>query len=114
MATVTGPLMSMDASGQLGKAIVFTHGWGENIVRIYVPTNTSNTVNQQTIRGYFSTSVSAWNALTSPQKEAWTAFAKSHYNQYWCGIQAIIRYGVKYLIDHAGVEPASWVTPTAP
>jgi len=114
MAKVTGPLMSMDASGQLGKAIVFFHGWGENIVRVYVAHNTSNTVNQQTIRSYFATTISAWNALTDPQQAAWTTFAKSHDNQYWCGIQAIVRWGVTYLIDNAGVEPSSWTTPTAP
>lgn len=114
MAIVTSPLMSIDAVGQFGSSIVFSHWNGKHIAKRYVPENKSNTVNQQTIRSYFLTSVQAWNALTTQQKTDWTTFAHSHYGADYSGIDAIIRYGVKYLIEHTGVEPSSWTTPTAP
>ncbi|MGI9863023.1 hypothetical protein SDD30_16730 [Moorella naiadis] len=50
MAKVTAPLMSMDASGALGKALVFAKWKGINYARRYTIPMNPNTVNQEKIR----------------------------------------------------------------
>jgi hypothetical protein len=75
MAKVTGPLMSMTASGKLAGAIVFTVWKGIAVVRKYVTPKNPNTANQQTIRGYFSTLVTSFMTLTGADKVAWNASA---------------------------------------
>lgn len=60
MAKVTGPLMSMDASGQLGKALVFAKWKGQNYVRQYVIPMNPNSVDQVAIRGIVGAASVAW------------------------------------------------------
>lgn len=49
MAKVTGPLMSMDASGQFGNALVFGRWKGRNVVRQYTtPSNPQTTLQTET------------------------------------------------------------------
>lgn len=49
MAKVTGPLMSMDASGQFGNALVFGKWKGRNVVRQYTtPSNPQTTLQTET------------------------------------------------------------------
>ena len=50
MAKVTGPLMSMDASGQFGGTIVFSKWKGRNTVRQLVPPSNPRTVGQEDAR----------------------------------------------------------------
>lgn len=48
MAKVSGPLLSMDASGQIGKAMVFSKWKGRNYVRNYVrPANPQTPAQQE-------------------------------------------------------------------
>jgi len=57
MAKLKAPLMSLGASGQLGKALVF-FGWkGLNIVREHVVPSNPKTSGQTTQRGYLTTAV---------------------------------------------------------
>lgn len=60
MAKVTGPLMSMDASGQLGKALVFAKWKGQNYVRQYVIPMNPNTTEQANVRGIVGDASVAW------------------------------------------------------
>lgn len=71
MARVKAPLFSLDASGQVGQSIVFSKWKGQNYVRQQFTPQNPNTAGQVTQRGYFSTSVTGWQALTAPQKQAW-------------------------------------------
>lgn len=75
MAKVTGPLMSMDARGALGKAIVFMAWKGINTVRQFVIPANPNTAAQQTVRGYFSSAVTLFKSLLAGDTAAWTARA---------------------------------------
>lgn len=59
MAVLKAPLLSLDARGQLGKAIVFS-GWkGIKVARQHVVPANPNTADQQTQRGYVTSCVSA-------------------------------------------------------
>lgn len=86
MAKVTGPLMSMTASGKLAGAIVFTVWKGIAVVRKYVTPKNPNTANQQVVRGFFSELVTSFMTLTGADKVAWNASASgkpySGYNMF--------------------------------
>jgi len=62
MAKVNGPLLSLGARGQLGKALVFS-GWkGLHTVRQHVVPANPNTSAQATQRGYLAAAVAAIHA----------------------------------------------------
>ena len=75
MAKVTGPLMSMDARGSIGKAIVFMAWKGINTVRQFVIPANPNSQDQQTVRGYFSSAVTKYKTLIATDTAAWVARA---------------------------------------
>jgi hypothetical protein len=50
MAIVTGPLMSMEASGQFGKTLVFGNRLGKNVVRKLVVPSNPRSADQTTAR----------------------------------------------------------------
>ena len=62
MAKVKGPLLSLDASGQVAGAMVFSHWKGINYVRQLVIPTYSNSFKQQAIRGLISDATKAWKA----------------------------------------------------
>lgn len=71
MATVKGPLMSMDARGTVGGAIVFG-GWkGQQWVRRHAIPNNPNTPGQVAQREIFAMAVAGWKVLTDPNKASW-------------------------------------------
>ena len=59
MAKLKAPLMSLGASGQLGKALVFFPWKGLNCVREYVVPSNPKTTGQTTQRGYLTDAVAA-------------------------------------------------------
>ncbi|MBA7573111.1 hypothetical protein ES708_14906 [subsurface metagenome] len=68
MAKLKGPLFSLGASQQLGKALVFFPWKGLNVVREYVIPSNPRTAGQTTQRGYLTTMVDlvhAWQAATT-------------------------------------------------
>ena len=50
MAKVSGPLMSMDASGKFGGALVFSKWKGRNVVRQLVIPGNPNSAGQEAAR----------------------------------------------------------------
>ena len=71
MAKVYGPLFSLDARGQLGRAIVYTVWKGINAVRRYIIPQNPNTEDQVTQRGYFTAAVENWQGLDAAGKTLW-------------------------------------------
>lgn len=112
MAKVTSPLFSFDARGQLGKALVYSVWKGIKYVRQYVIPSNPDTANQQTIRGYFTTAVDAYQAENANTKSAWETYAESLANPQ-SGFNAYVGKYILYLIDHSGVAPSSPFTPPA-
>lgn len=104
MAKLHGPLFSLDARGQLGKALVYSIWKGLNYARKYVIPGNPNTAAQATIRGYFATAVAAYQAELQATKDAWDAAIKKH-NKAMTGFNYYLGLYVKYLIDNAGTPP---------
>src|SRR5579862_2178766 len=110
MAKLNAPLMSLGASGEFGKEIVYSHWKGINYARELVIPMNPNSAAQQVIRGYFTASVDAWHAETSTVRTAWTDYAKtqslaeSGYNLY------VGKY-IKFLVGHSGTPPTVTNTP---
>jgi len=76
MAKGDGPLLSLDASGTIGKALTFSKWKGINYVRQHtVPTNPKSAA-QTTQRTAFSTAVAAWQALLENVQTEWNDRAK--------------------------------------
>lgn len=71
MAKVTGPLMSMDASGTLGGAIVFSKWKGIPVVRQWVKPANPNTAGQQAVRAVFQKATQLYKALSGADVAAW-------------------------------------------
>ncbi|MCX7919490.1 MAG: DUF6266 family protein [bacterium] len=112
MAKVTSPLFSFDARGQIGKALVYAVWKGINYVRRYVVPQNPNTVDQQTIRSYFTTAVNAYQAENATTKSAWETYA-GNLSRPQSGFNAYVGKYILYMIDHAGVEPTSPFMPPA-
>lgn len=62
MAKVTGPLLSLDASGTVASTMVFSRWKGINYVRQRVIPTYSNTFKQIAIRGLVKDATQAWKA----------------------------------------------------
>lgn len=76
MAKVKGPLFSMDARGQIGKALVYA-GWkGIAYVREwFIPQNPKSTL-QVKIREIFAMGVERWQIIGSTPQEGWETGAE--------------------------------------
>jgi hypothetical protein len=68
--------MSMDASGQLGKALVFAKWKGRAYCREYVIPENPRDPKQENVRYAFLLLVALWQIQTGPNKLLWDAFAK--------------------------------------
>ena len=77
MAKVTGPLLSLDARGQIGKALVFSNWKGIQDVRQFVVPSNPNTAAQQTQRGKITSMNALWHSTpwTADDLTAWNVFA---------------------------------------
>lgn len=70
MAKVTGPLMSLTASGKLGKSIVFMTWRGIQDVRKWLKPANPRTDAQMDVREDFSNAVTKYHSLTGTDMEA--------------------------------------------
>jgi hypothetical protein len=112
MAKVTGPLFSLDARGKIADTLVYAIWKGLNYCRQYVIPFNPKTAGQQTIRGYFTDAVAAYQAEDQATKDIWAAaikalgWAMSGFNYY------VGKY-VKYLEGHGGTPPTPPFLPTS-
>ena len=75
MARVTGPLMSLDASGSIGKAITFAKWRGRNYVRrLVVPSNPKSAL-QVAMRASLRFITQSWAALSVANQNQWADLA---------------------------------------
>lgn len=77
MATVRTPLLSFDASGQLGKTLVYFPWKGLDVVRSYVIPANPNTAGQQAQRTLMANAVDDWHTigLDADDGTAWNRLA---------------------------------------
>lgn len=76
MAKVIAPLLSMGASGQIGKTQVFSNWRGTKYVRRYVIPANPKTTQQDYTRSIFLFLNETWKLLAPAVQAVWTAFAK--------------------------------------
>jgi len=76
MVKVYGPLMSMDASGTLAKAITFSKWKGRNYVRSRVVPHNPKSGSQVGVRSMFKFLATQWDGQTAPDKASWEDRAK--------------------------------------
>lgn len=104
MAKVIAPLLSMDASGAVGKSLVFGKWKGINYARRYLVPMNPNTMNQAKVRGYFTQAVAAWHGESSEVKTAWNAAVRG---RPMTGFNYYMAQYIKYLLAHNGQGPAA-------
>lgn len=76
-AIVNGPLFSLDASGQLGKALVYSKWKGRSYVREYAIPANPNSLAQRWRRAMFGFLSQAWATLGATEKASWEPEAGS-------------------------------------
>ena len=76
MALVSGPLMSIDASGTFKDALTFSIWKGRNYVRTWFRPTNPKTDAQQAQRTLMATAVAGWHGLYTGTKEAWGIAAR--------------------------------------
>jgi hypothetical protein len=99
MATIKGPLFSLDASGSLAKTVTYSKWKGRNYVRQHVIPQNPQSTNQVNVRTAWDLLVVSFQGEAAPEKASWDAFAEqfnmSGFNQY-------ISRGMKEYIDQLG------------
>ena len=80
MAKVSGPLMSIEASGAFGKALVFTKWKSTQVCRKYVIPTYSNTAEQVQIRLLITDATVAWKNGATVGTVTLNSAYKSAYN----------------------------------
>lgn len=78
MAKTKGPLFSIDASGTVANAIVFSKWKGRNYVRRHTIPLNPQTENQVNVRTAMKLVVALWVALPDEVKATWNTFAKPY------------------------------------
>lgn len=76
MAIVNGPLLSLDASGKVAGAIVFSKWKGRPVVRQLVTPSNPQSAAQWGQRSMMSFLASAWAGLSDAEKAAWQDLAE--------------------------------------
>lgn len=71
-AVLTAPLLSLQASGSVGKTLVYYRRMGSDCVRELVTPRNPNTADQQHIRGIFAMAVEGWQStLDATSRAVW-------------------------------------------
>lgn len=75
MAKTSGPLLSFEADGQVGKTVVFSKWRGVKYARRHVVPANPRTVEQTKTRSTFAMLREIWKLMPSVGREPWDAFA---------------------------------------
>jgi len=98
MAVVTGPLFSIDASGQFARSMVYGKWKGINTCKFFSEPGGDSTARQDFVRNIFSLAVTKYHRLSGYDKEAWNKRAAgtpmSGYNLFMKQVMANLTAGV--------------------
>lgn len=111
MAKITGPLMSVSASGSFGGAMVFSSAKGVPYVRQLVVPRNPNSNAQQGVRANMSGLNKLWAAMSALDKATWDARAKQLGQSPW---NAFVKVNQKDFANGMGnqrQDPAEASTP---
>src|SRR5882724_4362480 len=76
MARVTGPLMSLGASGSIASTLTYSHWKGRPYTRQLVTPSNPRSAGQYYTRAMMSFLAQAWSYISSPDKASWDTLAK--------------------------------------
>lgn len=76
MATVKGPLFSLDASGTIGKAVVFSKWKGRNYVRTHALPANPKSPGQLSVRAMLKFLSQFWTSLSANDQATWESRAE--------------------------------------
>jgi hypothetical protein len=89
MALVNGPLFSLDASGQVAKALVYSRWKGRPYVRKYVVPANPDSLGQKATRSMMGFISGQWASLSTTDQDSWNSLAAaagySSFNAYTSG-----------------------------
>ncbi|MFW6016083.1 MAG: hypothetical protein ACOCRK_06565 [bacterium] len=71
MAKVTGPLFSINASGQFADSLVFSNWKGINVVKKKGISTRKSTAKQNLVKLAFAECAKVWNNLSEEEKKMW-------------------------------------------
>ena len=71
MVKVSGPAFSLDASGTIGKTLVFSKWKGRNYIRSHVIPSNPRSGGQTGMRAMFSFLAKAWTTLSAGEQSSW-------------------------------------------
>jgi len=77
MVKVNAPAMSLDASGSLGGALVFSKWKGRNYIRTLVRPSNPRSELQVAVRAMMKFLAQNWASMTAPEKADWLLLAKA-------------------------------------
>ncbi len=86
MAKVTGPLLSMSATGSVGDTLTFARWKGIAYCREWFTPSNPKSASQVNVRTALTLLIASWQVLSDVGKARWNSFAegsgKSGFNQY--------------------------------
>lgn len=77
MAKVTGPLLSMSASGTVGKTLTFGAWKGREWCRQWFIPQNPKSAKQLNIRKALTLLIASWQSQTQEQKDKWDVYAEA-------------------------------------
>jgi len=101
MARVSGPLMSMSASGTVGKAMTFGKWKGRPWVREWFTPENPKTTKQVNIRTALTLMIALWQTQTAEDMAKWDAYADPFK---MAGVNKFVSRGMKAYIDQLTVD----------
>ena len=101
MSRTTAPLLGFEASGQIGKTMVYGKWRGVRYARRYVVPANPNTTAQQTTRTTFSKLREIWKVLPSVGRAPWDAFATG---RQFLGLNAFIGENMRVIRGDADMD----------
>ena len=121
MVKVSGPMMSMDASGKLGDAVVFSKWKGRNYVRQLVKPSNPKSGLQTGMRAMFGYLAQDWSTIGAGDQDTWDPLAAqivaSAFNGYmrqnqrfWRDFTAPSRRASHLQDDLVGITPTNTAT----
>lgn len=103
MARVTGPLMSMGASGTVGKALTFGKWKGRAWVREWFTPENPKTPKQVNVRTALTLLIAAWQGENQATWDAWNSYAEP-FNM--AGVNKYVSRGMDaYVLQHGTSTP---------
>ena len=76
MAKTKGPLMSISASGTIGKKLIYQKNIAGKYTRKYNKPSGTPSISQELIREYYEEGVENWKAFSDEERQEWNEYVE--------------------------------------